>query len=242
MKQKKSWAILTIAAIVGLFLLSCNGGGKKKESTTVVDTTVAKVAAPTPVAKLEQVFIIQHKVANFMKWKPVFDANDSAQRAAGLTNYILGRGIKDSNWVVIILKMADVEKAKAFAASVDLKDKMKKGGVLGIPGFIYLKVVMNDTSNIEQIDRLMMTHRVKDWDSWKKEFDAHQSIRNAAGLMDRGVGYSVDDNHMVTIVQAVTDMKNAQDFLRSSDLKERMEKAGVEGATTSVLYKIVQKY
>ena len=60
--------------------------------------------------------------------------------------------------------------------------------------------------------------------------------------MDRGVGYSVDDNQMVTIFQAVTDMKKAQDFLRSPDLKERMKKAGVAGAPTSVFYQIVQKY
>ncbi len=242
MKQKKLLPVIAIVASMGLFLLSCNSGGTKMDSTAVVDTIVAEATIPAPVAKPENVFIIQHKVANFSKWKPVFDLNDSVQRTFGLINYVLGRGIKDSNWVVIFLKMADVDKAKAFADSKELKDKMKKAGVLGIPSFTYLEVVMNDNSTIEQTNRLMMMHRVKDWNIWKKEFDDHQSIRMAAGLIDRGVGYSIGDNHMVTIVQAVTDMKKANDFLASPDLKEKMAKAGVEGTPTSLFYKIVQKY
>ncbi len=47
---------------------------------------------------------------------------------------------------------------------------------------------------------------------------------------------------MVSIVFAVTDMKKVMAFLKSSDLKEKMTKAGVDGTPTSFFYNIVQKY
>lgn len=141
-----------------------------------------------------------------------------------------------------ILKMADANKAKELTSPQSIKDRMKKGGVIGMPYFTYLNVMLNDSSKIEQTARIMMTHKVKDWDAWKKEFDSHKHARIDGGLMDRGVGYSVDDNDIVTIVCAITDMKKATAFLNSLDLKDKMAKAGVEGTPTFFYYKIVQKY
>ena len=181
-------------------------------------------------------------MANFAKWKPEYEAHDSARRSYGLSNYVIGRGLNDSNMVVVILKMDDVNKAKEFASSKDLKERMQKAGVTGTPSLTYLDVVMDDNSTIEQTARLMMTHKVKDWDAWKKEFDSHKQARIDAGLIDRGLGYSVGDNHMVSIVFAITDMKKAETFLKSTDLKEKMAKAGVEGPPTSFFYNIVQMY
>ena len=107
---------------------------------------------------------------------------------------------------------------------------------------MFLDVVMNDSSAIEQNARVRVTHKVKDWDAWKKEFDDHKQARMDAGLIDRGVGYSDGDNHMVTLVFAITDMQKAKAFMKSKDLKDKMDKAGVVGAPTFFFYNIVQKY
>lgn len=247
MKQFKFLTTITVAASMGLFLFSCGSGGDQKANEPAVDTTAAVKAPeptpePTPAPKPGNVLIIQHKVANFAKWKPMYESHDSIRRSYGLTNYILGRGLNDPNMVVVILKMDDVNKAKELTGSQDIKDRMQKGGVTGKPSFNYLEVVMDDNSNIEQNTRLMMTHKVKDWDTWKKEFDSNKQVRIDAGLIDRGIGFSVGDNHMVTIICAVTDMKKATAFLKSPDLKDKMAKAGVDGPPTSLFYNIVQKY
>lgn len=243
MKQFKFFAPIAVAASLTLFLFSCNSGGEKKANETSADTTTAvKALEPAPPSKPGNVLIVQVKVANFEKWKPGYESHDSIRRSYGLTNYIVGRGLDDPNMAVVILKMDDVNKAKEFTGSQDLKERMQKGGVIGKPVFNFLEVVMNDTSAIEQTTRLMMTHKVKDWDAWKKEFDSHKQVRLDAGLIDRGLGYSVGDNHIVSIVFAVTDMQKAKAFMGSKDLKEKMEKAGVDGPPTSLFYNIVQKY
>ena len=87
-----------------------------------------------------------------------------------------------------------------------------------------------------------MTHKVKDWDAWKKEFDQNKQLRVDGGLIDRGIGHAVDDNHKVSVVFAVTDKAKAKAFLQSKDLKDKMEKAGVEGKPVAFYYNIVKMY
>ena len=244
MKQLKFLAAFVFSVSVSFFIFSCNSEEEKKADETAVDPTMApKTMEPLiAVVKPANILIIQHKVASFAKWKPVYDSHDSIRLSYGLTNYVIGRGLNDSNIALVILKMADANKAKELTGSQGIKDRMKKGGIIGIPSFTYLNVVMNDSSKIEQTARIMMTHKVKDWDAWKKEFDSHKQARIDGGLIDRGVGYSVDDNHIVTVVCAITDMKKATAFLNSQGLKDKMTKAGVEAPPSFFYYNVVQKY
>ena len=242
MKQVRFLAT-TFAASLLIFLFSCGSGDNKKTEETTTDTTTAeKVPETTAPAKLSNVMIMQFKVADFDKWKPLYELRDSIRRSYGLTNYIVGRGLDDPNKVIVFLKMEDANKAKELTSSQGMKDRMKEAGVTGPTSFDYLTVVMDDNSSIEQTNRLLMKHKIKDWDAWKKEFDDHKPVRIEAGLIDRGLGYSVDDNHQVSIVFAVTDMAKAKAFMQSKDLKDKMEKAGVEGKPASFFYNIVQIY
>lgn len=249
MKQFKFLPATAIAVSMAFLFVSCNSGGEKTttettDDSTAMDTSSAmKNAEPmTPEAKPGNVLIVKHKVANFAKWKGLYDTRDSLRRANGLTNYVIGRGMSDSNMVIIFLKMGDVNKAKELAGSKEMKERMQKGGVIGTPSFEYLDVVMDDNTPIEQAARVMVTHKVKDWDAWKKSFDGHKPARMDAGLIDRGLGYRDGDNHMVSLVFAITDKKKAEDFMKSKDLKDKMAEAGVEGPPTFFYYNIVQKY
>lgn len=101
---------------------------------------------------------------------------------------------------------------------------------------------MNDTTALQQTVRVMIKHKVKDWDAWKKAFDDHKQSRINAGLTDRVVAYTVGDNHMVTLVFAVTDMAKAKTFMNSKDLADKMKAGGVEGPPSIFFYNIVKKY
>lgn len=172
--------------------------------------------------------IVIHKVANFAKWVAGYEAHDSMRLAYGLHSRMLSRGTKDSNMVMVVVKMDDAAKAKEFAALPSLKDAMKKGGVIGAPTISYIDMQMLDTT-ANGTSRVLITHKVKDWDAWKKVFDADKPNRMAAGLTDRALGHSVGDNHSVTIALVISDMKKADDFSKSPELKKKMEDGGVEG-------------
>jgi hypothetical protein len=240
MKQVKFFATLSVAVSM-LFLSACNSGSDKKTEETPADSTAAKTETPAPSGPSE-IMTITHKVANYAKWKPLYDSHDSIRQSNGLHNYVIARGIEDSNMVMIALKLDDVDKATAMAASPELKERMKKGGVVGPTAFDYLESVLNDTTAIQQTVRLMVKHKVKDWDAWKKVFDSDKQARIDAGLTDRVIAYTIGDNHSVTLVFAVADIDKAKAFGNSKELKDKMKEGGVEGPPSMFFYRIVEKY
>ena len=242
MKHFRSLATSFVAAGT-LLLSSCNSGKDKKTDETMTDSTAIKTeTTATAPSGPTSIMIIRHKVADYAKWKTGYDSHDSMRLASGLHNYVIARGTEDPNMVLVAVTMDDVDKAKAFAASPDLKTKMKEVGVTGTPVIDFLESVMNDTTAIQQTIRVMIRHKVKDWDAWKKSFDSHKQVRIDAGLTDRVISYTVGDNHHVTLVFAIADMDKAKAFMNSQDLKDKMKEAGVDGPPDIFFYKIAQKY
>ena len=246
MKQVRFLAS-TFATSMLILLSSCSSGDDAKtEGTTATATTPTTEKAPEPTApaKPSNVMVMQFKVADFAKWHSMFEAKnrDSIRRSYGLTNYVAGQGLDDPKKVIVLLKMEDATRAKELTASQGMKDRMKEAGVTGTPTFSYLQVVMDDNSTIPQTNRLLMTEKIKDWDAWKKEFDQNKQVRTDGGLIDRLIGHDINDNHQVSIIFAVTDMTKAKAFLQSPDLKDKMEKAGVEGKPIPFYYNIVKMY
>jgi hypothetical protein len=100
-------------------------------------STLLLLGAVAP-AHAEGLFIIHQKVADYVKWRPVFDGDKAKQERAGLTNARVFQAVDNPNTITILFDMADAKKAKAFASSKELKGAMTKAGVKGPPQFFYL--------------------------------------------------------------------------------------------------------
>lgn len=61
--------------------------------------------------------LCRHKVIDYDRWKPVFDANAPALHQAGLNVEFHWRGIDDPNEVFILFAVDDVDRARAFVTS-----------------------------------------------------------------------------------------------------------------------------
>lgn len=83
--------------------------------------------------------LVRHKVADFGKWKPVYDAHQSARAAASLRDRLILRGLDNPNDVVILFEVGDVAKARAFTSSADLKTAMQNAGVVDKPEIQFLQ-------------------------------------------------------------------------------------------------------
>jgi hypothetical protein len=81
--------------------------------------------------------IIRHKVADYGKWRPGFDADEPRREASGMTNPRVFRSADDKNEIVAIFDVADIAKVKEFATSPGLRDAMMEAGVVDQPT-IYL--------------------------------------------------------------------------------------------------------
>jgi hypothetical protein len=231
---KTFWSPVLVFVFTVAFLSCKNNKTEKVEPVEVKDTATA-VTVFTPF----KVITIKHKVADYEKWRKEYDAHDSVRLAYGISHFVVGRGLEDPNLILIIDKMSDVQKAKEFSVLPDLKEKMKKAGVTGKPEFGYYDVIRNDASEIEQKDRLMVIHRVKDFDAWLKVYDAEGiAKRKGEGLIDRGMARGVDDPNRVALVFAITDMEKAKASITSKAKKKLMTEAGVEGPPEMFFYKI----
>jgi hypothetical protein len=82
--------------------------------------------------------LIRHKVRDFKKWKAGYDAHRPERVEAGLTEKYLLRSADDPNEVVALFEAQDLTRAKAFAASADLREKMQEVGVVDRPDIYFL--------------------------------------------------------------------------------------------------------
>ena len=77
--------------------------------------------------------IVRHKVADYGRWKEAFDGHLGARKAAGEVGYRVLLSVDDPREVTVFLDWDSLERARRFAASEDLKQKMQQSGVIGDP-------------------------------------------------------------------------------------------------------------
>ena len=82
--------------------------------------------------------LIRHKVRDFSEWKRGYDAHLPKRTEAGLTEKHLLRSANDPNEVVLLLEATDQNRAKAFVESADLRETMRKVGVVDKPDVYFL--------------------------------------------------------------------------------------------------------
>ena len=247
----KRFKILSTIGIACAFLFSSCGGGEEKTSTTAAtaDSTVAPASAATtetPASTIDTTpqtrMLVRHKVDDFEKWKASYDAHDSLRLASGMHSYVIGRGADDANMVLVAVKADDVDKAKAFVKGGGFKAAMKQSGVSGPPSIMLIKNLYLDNTPEMSDMRALINFKVKDWNTWKKAFDASTQLRKDNGLSGRAYGYDVDDNHKVTLALGIGDTTKANAFWKSDLVKQRRAEGGVDGEVKRFIYHVVKKY
>ena len=245
MNRPKFYGQLLYAA-ASFFLFACGNAENKTSTETTSTDTSTSVPPPAPVSSIvttpETVMIVRNRVTNYDKWLTGFEAHDSLKLAYGLHNYVVGRSVADPNMLLVATKADDLAKAKAFGKSPQLREAMKKDGVVGTPIIRYVTNVYQDTAQINTDMRSLTMLTVKDWEAWKTSFESFRQERMAAGLKDRVYGYDPDDKHKVTVVVAIQDSAKAHAFWNSPELKQKMEAGGVEGKPERFLFRITKRY
>lgn len=74
---------------------------------------------------------------------------------------------------------------------------------------------------------LLIRHKVKDFETWKTGYDAHQPKRTEAGLTEKFLLRGADDANEVVLLFEAQDLTRAKAFVASQDLREKMQEVGV---------------
>ena len=85
--------------------------------------------------------LVRHRVAEFERWKRVFDAHAVAQRQAGLRVTHVMRDTAEGSDVVLLFEVEDFDRARAFVTSPAVPDAQEESGVLDEPEILFLRSV-----------------------------------------------------------------------------------------------------
>ncbi len=76
---------------------------------------------------------LQHRVADYEAWRPVYDEDVERRSAAGLSEIGVFRKTGDENLVLLVWGAENVESFQAMLNSEDLKHTMQEAGVVSEP-------------------------------------------------------------------------------------------------------------
>ena len=73
----------------------------------------------------------------------------------------------------------------------------------------------------------ILNQRVRDFDRWKAEFDATFDVRRDSGMKSLQIFQDIDDPNTVVIVIEWDSVDSIGEFMQSTGLAKRQERAGV---------------
>mgnify|MGYP000409708836 CR=1 FL=1 len=77
--------------------------------------------------------IVQHQVADYDRWYPVFTEHEAVRRTHGATGHSISRDTVDPNTIVVVNDFATLAGARAFTQDPSLGEVMERAGVTGRP-------------------------------------------------------------------------------------------------------------
>ena len=83
--------------------------------------------------------LVRSNVRDYSEWKRAYDAHLSARNEAHLVEKHVLHSAEKPNEVFILFEARDLERAKSFVESADLREAMQKSGVLGQPDIHFLE-------------------------------------------------------------------------------------------------------
>jgi len=83
-------------------------------------------------------FLVRQKVKDYVRWKQVFDEQSAIRKTTGSKGGFIYRNSDDPNEVFVLLEANDLQKAREFARSEELRKAMERAGVTDKPDIYFL--------------------------------------------------------------------------------------------------------
>lgn len=85
--------------------------------------------------------IVFHQVEDYATWRVAYDALEEFRRESGIVGHAVTQGYDDPHRVVVYHQADELDDLRAFVDSPELKEAMRRGGVIGEPEIHFIQVV-----------------------------------------------------------------------------------------------------
>ena len=186
---------------------------------------------PTPNSSLPpSAVVVTSRVADFDAWLAAFNSHEDVRRANGILGHHINRSEDDPNLVSVYMAVSDLDQAKAFAASDDLRERMKSAGVISAPEIMFMTPLREAIVWDRELPAMMMSHPVADFDVWLEGYDAAADFREANGIVGHAANRSLDDPSVAIVYHQAESYDALRAFLDNDELKTKIRGAGVTSA------------
>ena len=84
--------------------------------------------------------LVRQHVEDYAKWKEAFDGDAGVREPAGCQGGHVFQSANDRNEVFVLLGWDTMENLQQFAQSDELKDRMQRAGVTGLPDIYFINL------------------------------------------------------------------------------------------------------
>ncbi len=170
--------------------------------------------------------LLSFQVADFDEWKAGFDGNEQSRIDHGYLGHHINRAENDPNSLSVYLAVGDLDKAKAFATSDELKSKMAAAGVTSAPEIMWMTTAREVIVWDRAVPAMIITHHVEDFDTWLVGYDAADELRRSNGIIGDAANRSLDDPSFVLVYHQAESFDTLRSFGSSDGLRAAMKEAG----------------
>ena len=82
--------------------------------------------------------LVQHTIEDYAKWKQAFDEHQPTREVSGSKGGFILRDANNPNQLTVLLEWDNLENARTFSSSDELREAMQRAGVLGPPTVSFL--------------------------------------------------------------------------------------------------------
>jgi len=174
---------------------------------------------------MTDVVTIVHECADYAPWRAAYDRDLPRRNAAGLIERIIVRQADKPNVIALVFEITDQEKARAMSSSAELRETMRKAGIIGKPD-VHFRT--GDLSVSPAANYLSINVRVSGIEKFRKGFAMDAAERRQAGMTDVAVLQDATDPNDLLLLWTIKDPQTVMTFLKSPALKEhQIKNAGV---------------
>ena len=157
--------IALIFVMLGTLLSGC-GGEAEKDATTETESDLPFEEDQ----EAHSCLIIGHRVKDFSTWKASFDLAEAVREKYGIRTRMVMQGYSDPNVAMVFTEVNDVNRAKEYVTSQNLKNSMEMAGVESKMDLYWLQSHLKASQPSERECIVYMSFRVRDYDKWKTAF------------------------------------------------------------------------
>jgi hypothetical protein len=202
----------------------------KADAAKIVEAEKKKAEVAAAPGAPKHVLVIRHKVADYGKWLPAFDADETSRVGMGTVAQQVYRDSDDESMVSVLLTGTfDAANIGKMLGNEEMQAKMAAAGVEGEPEVGLWDIVGQKKVEGEIVAHSFIRHEVADYEKWKVGFDAHEEGRTAGGVIGWGLARKVDAPNMVGVHLVIGDSEKFAAMMGGEDMKAKMKEAGVVG-------------